>query len=90
MRTIDKIITKVNSRFGAPMGRINVGDRRFDTNLQKMVPNTDKKVFDCAVPMVNGGYDRGGAYWGLGRQLRVQYSKDLSYVWFYRMGEKNF
>jgi hypothetical protein len=74
MRTIEKIITNVNCKYGAPMGRGNKGQRP-----------TDKKVYDCAVPMSEGGYDRGGAYWGLGRQLRVSYTKDLSYVEFYRL-----
>lgn len=75
MRTINKIITNVNSRYGAPMGRSNRGERP-----------TDKKVYDCAVPMSGyGEYDKGGAYWGMGRQLRVSYTKDLSYVEFYRV-----
>jgi len=73
MRTIDKIITEVNTSRGAPMGRMNVGDKP-----------KDKKVFDCAVPMIDGAYDRGGAYWGLGNQLRVSYTKDLEYINFYR------
>lgn len=46
------------------------------------------KIYDCAVPMTDGAYDRGGAYWGIGNQLRVEYTKDLSYVRFYRKGEK--
>lgn len=74
MRTINKIITPVNSKYGAPMGRSNIGERP-----------TDKKIYDCAVPMSDGAYDRGGAYWGIGRQLRVSYTKDLSYVEFYRI-----
>jgi len=74
MRTINKIITKVNTTFGAPMGRSNVGERP-----------TDKRVFDCAVPMSDGAYDKGGAYWGIGPQLRVQYTKDLTYINFYRV-----
>lgn len=79
MRTIDNIITKVASRYGAPMGRRNVGQ----------CPHADDnvKVYDCAVTM-SGAYDRGGAYWGLGAQLRVSYTKDLSYIRFYRKGEK--
>ena len=75
MRTIDKIITAENCKFGAPMGRDDIGEKG------------NKKVFDCAVPMGNGGYDRGGAYWGFGNQLRVEYTKDLSYIHFYRRGE---
>ena len=72
MKTISKIITKVNGKYGAPMGRNNVGVR----------PD-EGAIFDCAVPMC-GAYDKGGAYWGLGSQLRVSYTKDLSYIEFYR------
>jgi hypothetical protein len=77
MRTINKIITRVNGTYGAPMGRSNMGTRP-----------TDTKVYDCAVPMSDGAYDKGGAYWGIGRQLRVSYTKDLSYIEFYRKGDK--
>ena len=74
MRTIDKIITELSCKYGAPMGRPCVGK----------TPK-DKRIFDCAVPMGSqGAYDRGGAYWGIGKQLRVSYTKDLSYIEFYR------
>jgi hypothetical protein len=76
VRTLDRIITKVDSSRGAPMGRSG------ETNP---VPRS-KRVFDCAVPLDSGGYDRGGAYWGHGfgkRQLRVRYTKDLTFVEFY-------
>ena len=73
MKTIDKIITNVNTKHGTPMGRRNVGIR----------PN-NKRIYDCYVPM-NGAYDKGGAYWGLGKPLRVSYTKDLSYIEFYRI-----
>lgn len=74
--TIDKIITDVSSKFGAPMGRFNTQNTRPE----------NKKVYDCYVPMsCCGSYDKGGAYWGLGEPLRVSYTKDLSYVEFYRV-----
>jgi hypothetical protein len=75
MKTIDKIISPVSGKYGAPMGRLSVGTK----------PD-NKKIFDCRVPM-NGAYDKGGAYWGLGNELRVLYTKDLSYIEFYRVGE---
>lgn len=71
-RTIDKIITAVNCQYGAPMGRSGIGEK----------PAT-KKIFDCYIPM-SGGYDRGGAYWGLPDNVRVSYTRDLSYIEFYR------
>jgi hypothetical protein len=74
MKTIDKIITEVSTKYGSPMGRRNIGTK----------PD-DKTIFDCYVPM-NGAYDKGGAYWGLGKPLRVSYTKDLSYVDYYRLG----
>jgi hypothetical protein len=78
MRTIDKIITKVDTSRGAPMGRANVGTKH----------NTIMKtVFDCRVPLTSdGAYDKGGAYWGCGAELRVSYTKDLSFIRFYRVG----
>ena len=75
MRTIDKIITKVDCGRGAPMGRTNVGTRP-----------AKGWVGDCRVPMSGDWcYDRGGAYWGLGSELRVEYTKDLSFIRFYRV-----
>ena len=90
MKTIDKIIYKVNTKFGAPMGRANVGN--YPVTITS-VPhcritkkhNKKNRVFDCAVPMLLGGYDKGGAYWGHGKQLRVKYTKDLTYIEFYRV-----
>ena len=75
MRTIDKIITECDCKYGAPMGRSNKGQRPDGI-----------KIYECRVPMsADGAYDRGGAYWGLGKQLRVQYTKDLNYINFYRL-----
>lgn len=91
-RTIDKIITKVNCKSGAPMSRLNVGSapNPFVKGLHggKTVKKFRAvKVYDCLVPM-NGAYDRGGVYWGMAlhgvKPLRVKYTKDLSYIEFYR------
>ena len=89
MKTIDKIITKVNSQYGAPMGRNNVDNREIFEVNGKQYAQYNGKLFDCRVPMSNdGAYDRGGAYWGLGKELRVSYTKDLSYIKFYRVGDE--
>lgn len=90
MRTIDKIITEVFSRGGAPMGRRNVippyYGRDFNWKGRKYIPDGQKKrIYDCKVPMSPcGAYDRGGAYWGIGKELRVSYTKDLTLIYFYR------
>lgn len=86
MRTIDKIITKVNGKYGAPMGRYNIGNPPITISLDHAGNHITKhttKVFDCFIPM-SGGYDKGGAYWGLPDNVRVRYTKDLSYIEFYR------
>lgn len=77
MRTINKIITETGLvGGGAQMGRPNVNH---------LPANYDGRIFDQAVPLDKGGYDQGGAYWGVGSsQLRVRYTKDLTFVEFYR------
>lgn len=92
MRTIDKIIDKVNGSRGAPMGRDNVDDRPVKDGLvlEEYIRKPKNRFYDCAVPMSSdGAYDKGGAYWGLGRQLRVKYTKDLLYIEFYRISRKD-
>ena len=89
MKTIDKIITKVSGKYGAPMGRSNTIPQNYSLIEGKFIADPitkqSKRLFDCAVPMSGcGDYDKGGAYWGLGDQLRVRYTKDLSFVEFYR------
>lgn len=75
--SVKKVVPLVNSKYGAPRGRSNIGSK----------PN-NQKIYDRRVPMSNdGAYDVGGAYWGCGRQLRVRFTKDLSFVEFYRMGD---
>lgn len=86
MRTIDKIITKVDISRGAPMGRNNVGKQPVTVTSGpncRIFKKNQVKVYDCYIPM-SGGYDRGGAYWGLPDNVRVRYTKDLSYIEFYR------
>jgi len=93
-RTIDKIITKVNSKYGAPHARPDIGTRPIiieEGPNGEWIEKDAEKIYDCAVPMSSdSAYDKGGAYWGIGAQLRVSYTKDLSYVQFYRIDDKPF
>ena len=73
--TISKILEKVDTHRGAPMGRANVG-----------VKPSSVRLYDHTVAL-RVGYDIGGAYWGWGKELRVEYTKDLAYIRFYRKGE---
>ena len=51
-------ITDCQSPYGAPMGRLEWRD-----------PPVPGRVRVFRVPINSGGYDRGGAYWGLGEPL---------------------
>ena len=73
-RNIKTLCPPVNCIYGAPMGRRNVVGNLADVG----------RVYDCAIPLDRHGYDRGGAYWGIGRPLRCKYTKDFSFVNFYR------
>lgn len=92
MKTIDKIIVKMDCKYGATIGRCNIGNYPPTVTSGrscKIYKCNQTKVFDCAIPLDNGGYDKGGAYWGTGSQLRCSYTKDLTYVNFYRKSTKN-
>ncbi len=83
-----KVLYQVNSKFGAPMGRVKVGERPLAVTSGpncRIFKKNQVKVFDKRVPMVDGAYDIGGAYWGIGRELRVEFTKDLSFIRFYRV-----
>ena len=58
------------------MGRPDVGTRP-----------TKGKIYTKHVKMYDGGYDKGGAYWGMGMgsdPLFVDFTKDMTYIHFYR------
>lgn len=79
-KMIQKVVYDVDGSRGAPMGRDNVGKR----------PTDGTRIYDAEVPLSgDGAYDAGGAYWGNNPdskegRLRVSYTKDLSYIQFYR------
>jgi hypothetical protein len=60
-------IKQVSSKYGAPMGRFT-GPHFLDTDAGKIVL---RRVY-----LDNGGYDRGGAYWGHGEPLYETMDED--------------
>lgn len=84
---LSSIITPVNTNYGAPLGRPNVGVQPITVirDNGRIVKKDQEKVYERVVRLDNGGYDAGGAYWGLGSELRVRFTKDLSYIEFYRV-----
>ena len=71
-----ELIGKVDCRRGAPMGRPNVGTKE---------DACGKQIYRRHIPLIyDGAYDSGGAYWGCGSPLYVEFTIDKSYVNFYR------
>ena len=82
-------IPEVSTKYGAPMGRMNIGKQPHiitSGRANKVYKCNQVKIYDKRVPMSQcGAYDKGGAYWGIDKQLRVRFTANLSYVEFYRM-----
>lgn len=81
------LIPQVDCKYGAPMGRDNVGHEPYTVvrgRNGRICKKDQVKVYDKRVPM-DGAYDKGGAYWGLGAELRVRFTKDLTFIQFYRL-----
>ena len=84
---IKRVITQVNTKYGAPMGRVNIGKEPLTITSGKnckILKNNQVKIYDKRVVLIEG-YDNGGAYWGVGNELRVKFTADLSYIEFYRL-----
>lgn len=76
LQVYNELIGKVDCSLGAPMGRPNIGTKE---NI------VGKRIYCRHVPLVyDGAYDRGGAYWGCGSKLYVEFTLDKSYVKFKR------
>ena len=70
------VTPKVNTRRGAPMGRRNVNLIGKDEKIHK---TTTRRIY-----LNYGGYDSGGAYWGLGSPLYATYSKCGKIITYHR------
>ena len=62
-----KQFSAVDCSRGAPMGRISYGDITKASGIRLFKVNVD-----------SGGYDDGGAYWGLGKPLYCAVAEDTS------------
>ncbi len=84
------VVDKTNGRYGAPMGRKNWNECPISVKWEPGNFRENElwynigKTFDRTVPLDGQGYDAGGAYWGRGTELRVEYNSDLTFVRFYR------
>jgi hypothetical protein len=83
---ISEIITPVNCKYGAPMGRPNIGTEPITVTRGRngRICKCDQvKVYQKRVHLIDG-YDQGGAYWGIGKPLYVRFTKDLLFVQYFR------
>lgn len=68
--------SKVNSTYGAPMGRQSDHYVEGKLNLQR-------------VPLYDGGYDKGGAYWGYERYETLYCAWNEDYTTYLRAPSRN-
>ena len=83
---ISEIITQLNCTYGAPMGRPNIGKQPVTITSGKncrIVKSNQVKVYTKKVQLIDG-YDNGCAYWGFPNNMYVRFTKDLSYIEYYR------
>jgi hypothetical protein len=73
-------LPNVSSRYGAPMGRM--GKPHVD-------PDFDGKWSLCRVRLDSGGYDNGGAYWGIGAPLWHACTEDGESELFFRAHDRD-
>lgn len=81
-----QIICEVSTKHGSPMGRANVGsypETITRGNNCRICKCDQPKVYKRRVILIEG-YDSGGAYWGFGAPLYVEYTADLEYIRFFR------
>lgn len=88
LEAFNAIICPVNAKYGAPMGRSDKNNpnrpiKKGDMWYSGINPNAER-VFKRQVSLNSGGYDKGGAYWGLGSPLYVLYTRSLSLIRFER------
>lgn len=74
------LLPDVACAYGAPLTRRSFGEVAVGS-----------RVRDVAIPLTRGGYDPGGAYWGVGAPLRCRFQIDergeLVMRRFYRKGD---
>jgi len=83
---LKRVITQVNTQYGAPMGRFNKGERPPAITKGRsciMFKKHQPVIYTKHVPLIEG-YDNGGVYWGIGAPLYVEFTPDLTYISFYR------
>ena len=68
---------KVSCKYGAPMGRSSHGS---------VVPG--QKVRLIRLNIDGGGYDDGGAYWGLSKPLFMAWTEDTEYEGYIRANSR--
>ena len=83
---ISDIVVPVSCKYGAPMGRANVGTQPVTVTSGpacRIIKKNQVRVYEKRVQLVDG-YDMGGAYWGWPNNLYVRFTKDLSYIEYFR------
>ena len=99
VQSLDFAVYDVNCSRGAPMGRVSgvwtsIGGRRQFVDYYNDLPF---KLQLQKVPMVDGAYDQGGAYWGAPNNLYAAFAlvwlpkveRELEIRWFIRANSRD-
>lgn len=84
---ISSIITPVDCKNGAPMGRPNVGGEPitvYSGKNNRIIKKNQAKIYQKRVRLIDG-YDMGGAYWGAPNNLYVRFTADLKFIQYFRI-----
>ena len=74
-------MTNINSQHGAPMGRC---DKVHDYHEKVGHLQPTGKIHMARVYLNQGGYDNGGAYWGIGGKLYMAWHAQNDFVRYVR------
>ncbi|MEN9358689.1 MAG: hypothetical protein RL095_224 [Verrucomicrobiota bacterium] len=78
--TVKDLCPSCHSRYGSPMGRGKAGAEDLIEHLDACSPE-EARIRYLRIPLNAGGYDPGGAYWGLGSPLYCLHVAGLPVLW---------
>lgn len=77
---VKDLCPECSCRHGSPMGRGNAGTEDLIEHLDACSPE-EARIRYLRIPLNAGGYDPGGAYWGLGSSLYCLHVAGLPVLW---------
>ncbi len=77
---VKNLCPQCSGSYGSPMGRGKAGAEDLIEHLDACLPE-EARIRYLRIPLNSGGYDPGGAYWGLGISLYCLHVAGLPILW---------